>query len=71
MDLNFFSAVHSNQVVLPKMIARGTGYVVNTASFAGLYPDAANRIPYVACQGRRHRDVGIAGALSAAPRGLA
>jgi NAD(P)-dependent dehydrogenase (short-subunit alcohol dehydrogenase family) len=50
MDLNFFSAVHSNQVVLPKMIARGSGHVVNTASFAGLYPYAANRIPYVAAK---------------------
>lgn len=48
MDLNFFSAVHSNQVFLPKMIARGRGHIVNTASFAGLYPYAANRIPYVA-----------------------
>ena len=50
MDLNFFSAIHSNQVVLPKMIARGSGYIVNTASFAGLYPYAANRIPYAAAK---------------------
>jgi NAD(P)-dependent dehydrogenase (short-subunit alcohol dehydrogenase family) len=50
MDLNFFPAIHSNQVVLPKMIARGSGYVVNTASFAGLYPYAANRIPYAAAK---------------------
>jgi NAD(P)-dependent dehydrogenase (short-subunit alcohol dehydrogenase family) len=50
MDLNFFSAIHSNQVALPKMIARGSGYIVNTASFAGLYPYAANRIPYAAAK---------------------
>ena len=50
MDLNFFCAVNSNQVVLPKMIARGSGHVVNTASFAGLYPYAANRIPYAAAK---------------------
>ena len=50
MDLNFFSAVHSNQIFLPKMIARGRGYIVNTASFAGLYPYAANRMPYVAAK---------------------
>jgi NAD(P)-dependent dehydrogenase (short-subunit alcohol dehydrogenase family) len=50
MDLNFFSAIHSNQVFLPRMIARGSGYVVNTASFAGLYPYAANRIPYAAAK---------------------
>lgn len=48
IDLNLFSVVHSNQVFLPKMIARGRGHIVNTASFAGLYPYAANRIPYVA-----------------------
>ncbi len=50
MDLNFFAAVHSNQYFLPKMIARGGGYIVNTASFAGLYPYAANRLPYVAAK---------------------
>jgi NAD(P)-dependent dehydrogenase (short-subunit alcohol dehydrogenase family) len=50
MDLNFFSAIHSNQVFLPRMIARGSGYIVNTASFAGLYPYAANRIPYAAAK---------------------
>lgn len=49
-DLNFFSAIHSNQIFLPKMIARGRGYIVNTASFAGLYPYAANRMPYAAAK---------------------
>lgn len=48
MDLGFFSMVHSNQVFLPKMIARGRGHIVNTGSFAGLYPYAASRVPYVA-----------------------
>jgi NADP-dependent 3-hydroxy acid dehydrogenase YdfG len=43
---------HSNQYFLPKMIARRSGYVVNTASFAGLYPYAANRMPYVAAKDR-------------------
>lgn len=46
--VNFFGAVRANAVVLPKMIARGQGYIVNTASFAGLYPYATNRIPYAA-----------------------
>jgi NAD(P)-dependent dehydrogenase (short-subunit alcohol dehydrogenase family) len=50
VDLNFFSAIHSLQVFLPKMLARGHGYIVNTASFAGLYPYAANRMPYVAAK---------------------
>jgi NAD(P)-dependent dehydrogenase (short-subunit alcohol dehydrogenase family) len=50
MDLNFFAAIHGIQVISPKMIERGGGYIVNTASFAGLYPYAANRIPYAAAK---------------------
>jgi len=46
--VNLFGAVRANAVILPKMIARGSGYIVNTASFAGLYPYAVNRIPYAA-----------------------
>lgn len=48
MDLNLFPVVRSNEIFLPKMIARGHGHIVNTASFAGLYPYAVNRMPYVA-----------------------
>jgi NAD(P)-dependent dehydrogenase (short-subunit alcohol dehydrogenase family) len=47
-SINFFGAVRANAVVLPKMIARKSGYIVNTASFAGLYPYATNRTPYAA-----------------------
>ena len=47
-SVNFFGAVRANAIVLPKMIARGQGYIVNTASFAGLYPYATSRIPYAA-----------------------
>lgn len=47
-DVNFFGAVRANAVVMPKMIARGAGYIVNTASFAGLYPYATSRVPYAA-----------------------
>jgi NAD(P)-dependent dehydrogenase (short-subunit alcohol dehydrogenase family) len=46
--VNFFGAVRANAHVLPRMLARGEGYIVNTASFAGLYPYATNRIPYAA-----------------------
>lgn len=49
-NLNFFSAVRSNDYFLSKMIKRGSGYIVNTASFAGLYPYAANRMPYVSAK---------------------
>jgi NAD(P)-dependent dehydrogenase (short-subunit alcohol dehydrogenase family) len=48
MDINFFGMVRSNEVFLPRMIARGRGYIVNTASFAGLYPFATSRIHYAA-----------------------
>lgn len=49
-DLNLMSIVRSNAVFLPKMIARGHGFIVNTASFAGLYPFATTRMPYVAAK---------------------
>lgn len=49
-DLNLMSIVRSNAVFLPKMIARGSGFIVNTASFAGLYPFATTRMPYVAAK---------------------
>jgi NAD(P)-dependent dehydrogenase (short-subunit alcohol dehydrogenase family) len=55
MDLNYFAAVRGVQVFLPKFLARGPkngrrGHIVNTASFAGLYPYAASRIPYAAAK---------------------
>jgi NAD(P)-dependent dehydrogenase (short-subunit alcohol dehydrogenase family) len=48
MDLNYFGAVRSIKVFVPKMLARGSGYIVNTASVAGLFPFADSRIPYAA-----------------------
>src|SRR5262249_57436601 len=48
VDLNLMSAVRSLAVFVPKMVARGRGYIVNTASFAGLYPYATNRLPHAA-----------------------
>lgn len=45
-DLNLFPVVRSNEIFLPRMLARGRGHIVNTASFAGLYPYAVNRLPY-------------------------
>ncbi len=50
MDLNYFAAVRSLTYFMPKMIARGSGHIINTASFAGLYPYAASRIPYAAAK---------------------
>jgi NAD(P)-dependent dehydrogenase (short-subunit alcohol dehydrogenase family) len=48
MDINFFGMIRSIEVFMPRMIARGSGYMVNTASFAGLYPFASSRIHYAA-----------------------
>ena len=48
LNLNLMSVLHSNEVFLAAMLAKGRGYIVNTASFAGLYPYATNRFPYVA-----------------------
>ncbi|MBB4858624.1 NAD(P)-dependent dehydrogenase (short-subunit alcohol dehydrogenase family) [Novosphingobium chloroacetimidivorans] len=47
-DLNYYGTVRAVGHFLPKMIARKSGHIVNTASFAGLYPYAASRIPYAA-----------------------
>lgn len=48
MDLNYFAAVRGCQHFLPQFLASGSGHIVNTASFAGLYPYAASRVPYAA-----------------------
>ncbi len=48
MDINFFGMVRANEVVLPRMLARGSGHIVNTGSFAGLYPFASSRVHYAA-----------------------
>jgi NAD(P)-dependent dehydrogenase (short-subunit alcohol dehydrogenase family) len=50
IDLNLYSVIYANEVFIPKMLKRGRGHIVNTASFAGLYPYAANRMPYVAAK---------------------
>lgn len=49
-ELNYFAIVRSNTIFLPKMLGRGSGHIVNTASFAGLYPYAAGRIPYASAK---------------------
>ena len=49
-DINLFGMVRANNVIMPRMIARGSGHIVNTASFAGFYPFAASRVHYAACK---------------------
>ncbi len=47
-QINVFAAVRLNELILPKMIERGQGYIVNIASVAGLTPFAISRVPYAA-----------------------
>ncbi|MCW1430355.1 SDR family NAD(P)-dependent oxidoreductase [Novosphingobium sp. JCM 18896] len=48
MELNYLGSARATTQMLPKFLACGKGYIVNTASFAGLYPYAASRVPYAA-----------------------
>lgn len=48
MDVNLFGMVRAINLVLPGMLARCDGHIVNTASFAGLYPFATSRVHYAA-----------------------
>jgi len=50
MDINYFAAVRGVLHFMPKFIARGSGHIATTASFAGLYPYAASRVPYAAAK---------------------
>jgi len=47
-ELNYHGTVRAITHALPAMLARQSGFIVNTASFAGLFPYAASRMPYVA-----------------------
>ncbi|HET9628900.1 MAG TPA: SDR family oxidoreductase, partial [Novosphingobium sp.] len=47
-QLNHGAVVRGVRAVLPAMLARGTGHIVCTASFAGMYPYASTRLPYAA-----------------------
>jgi len=48
MDVNLFGMVRAINLVLPGMLERGRGHIVNTASFAGMYPFATSRVHYAA-----------------------
>lgn len=50
MDINYYSTLRSVQLFLPQFQAQGRGHIVNTASFAGLYPYATTRMPYAAAK---------------------
>lgn len=50
MEINYFAAVRGIVHFLPKFLARGRGHIVSTASFAGMFPYAASRVPYGAAK---------------------
>ncbi len=53
VSTNVTAAIHMVQVVLPGMIARGSGHIVNVGSMAGLYP--LSSALYGATKGAMHR----------------
>jgi NAD(P)-dependent dehydrogenase (short-subunit alcohol dehydrogenase family) len=48
IDVNLLSVVRSLRVFLPLLLEQGSGHVVNTASTAGLFAYAFERLPYTA-----------------------
>jgi NAD(P)-dependent dehydrogenase (short-subunit alcohol dehydrogenase family) len=48
LDINLMSVVRSNAAFLPLLLDQGSGHVVNTASFAGLFTYSYDRLPYAA-----------------------
>jgi len=52
LDTNVRATVHAVRAVLPSMIKRGTGHIVNVGSMAGLYPLAS--AVYGASKGALH-----------------
>jgi NAD(P)-dependent dehydrogenase (short-subunit alcohol dehydrogenase family) len=68
-DVNVFGVVRGIRAFLPHMLARGSGYIVNTASMAGLFALTGPGAPYVAS---KFAVVGLSEALAlyVRPRGL-
>jgi NAD(P)-dependent dehydrogenase (short-subunit alcohol dehydrogenase family) len=48
LDINVLGTVRMLHAFLPHLLARGSGHVVTTASTAGLFPYAYDRLPYAA-----------------------
>jgi NAD(P)-dependent dehydrogenase (short-subunit alcohol dehydrogenase family) len=69
VDINLMSVVRSNLVFLPLLLEQRSGYVVNTASTAGLLPYGFDRLPYTAT---KHAVVGLTESLALylRPRGI-
>ncbi|MEX1007201.1 MAG: SDR family oxidoreductase [Acidimicrobiia bacterium] len=61
IDVNLLSVVRSLQVFLPILLEQGSGHLVNTASTAGLFAYAFERLPYTAT---KSAVVGVSEALA-------
>jgi NAD(P)-dependent dehydrogenase (short-subunit alcohol dehydrogenase family) len=48
LNVNLMSVVRSNHLFLPVLLRQGSGHIVNTASFAGLFTYSYDRLPYAA-----------------------
>ncbi len=48
LDVNLMSVVRSNAAFLPLLLDQGSGHLVNTASFTGLFTYSYDRLPYAA-----------------------
>jgi NAD(P)-dependent dehydrogenase (short-subunit alcohol dehydrogenase family) len=48
LDINLMSLVRSNAAFLPLLLGQGSGHLLNTASFAGLFTYSYDRLPYAA-----------------------
>ena len=68
-DINVFGVVRGINAFLPQMIARGSGYIINTGSIAGLIALSGEGAPYVAS---KFAIVGLSEALAlyARPKGI-
>ena len=68
-DINVFGVVRGLRAFLPGMLARGSGYIINTASIAGLVALTGEGAPYVAS---KFAVVGLTEALAlyCRPRGI-
>lgn len=69
LEVNVLGIVRGLRAFLPPMLARGSGYVVNTASLAGLFPGHPLGMPYVTS---KYAVVGLTQclALHLKPRGI-
>jgi NAD(P)-dependent dehydrogenase (short-subunit alcohol dehydrogenase family) len=69
IQINLMGPVRGVRAFLPHMMERGSGYIVNTASVAGLYAYAWDTIPYITA---KHGVVGFTEGLKlyAEPHGV-